>query len=380
MGRVTIVGGGIAGISVALAMLRDGWTVTLCEQAPAFAASGAGLTIAPSARAGLRFLGLEAAFEQKAEMSFPPVILDWASGAAMAPPDIDHRHLGQTRRLLRSDLHALLVDALPRDGSCQMRFGARVVDVDEGDRAVAAILADGSRIESDLLLGADGIKSRVRRYVIGDETPRFTGYVAWRFMLPAEIAVPLLRGRAVTITCGADATLTCYTIGKGRLVNCVAIVRSEGWGEEGWSIPGDPAELAAHFATAHPDARAIVAAAAEGALFTWALFDRAPARGWTRGRVALLGDAVHPVLPFLGLGAGLAIEDAVILARSLSAYPRADAFRRYETGRAPRAALIQRMSADQGDAFARIGVERTVGTAPFFDRSLFDYDPSTVPL
>lgn len=380
-GTINVVGGGLAGLAVALAAARAGWEVTICEQVPQLAATGAGLTMAPSAIAGLRALRLGDEFAPVAELSSPPVMLDWKTGAALAlPPSQGGQHLGEVRRILRSDLHAILAEAVARERHCTLRLGTRVTNIERSEGGATAHFADGAKLESAILLGADGIRSRVRSHVAGPERPAFTGYVAWRFLLPIEVGGPLLGGREVAITAGPRASLTCYTIGHGRLVNCVAIVAASGWAEEGWTIAGDRAELARHFAEAHEDARAIVAAAPGDKLFKWALFDREPTFCWVRGRAALLGDAAHPVLPFLGLGAGLAIEDAVVLGRCLAEFSPDAALAAFERTRAPRAALIQRLSRAQGEAFARVGGDRKVAPAPFFDRAIFDYDPATVPL
>lgn len=377
---VTVIGGGLAGLAVALGLERAGWKVALYEQASAFTSTGGGLTMAPSAIAGLDWLGLGAAFSRLAEPSFPPTILDWWTGDPLAAPQGAGSHLGAVRRILRSDLHAILFEAAQARAGLALHLGVRLEDIaSDGDGAIAR-MSDGALVRGDLLLGADGIRSSARRFVAGEDQPRFTGHVAWRFLVPATAGLPLLRGRKVAITAGPSASLTCYTIAAGTLINCVAIVRADGWAQEGWTIAGDPAELAGHFADAHADARAMVALAPRQGLFKWALFDRDPIARWHRERVGLLGDAAHPVLPFLGLGAGLAIEDAVVMTRALASMPVDEALAAVSRLRSPRAALIQRLSRAQGEAFARIGEQRTTAPAPFFDPVIFDYDPATVML
>lgn len=379
MTHVIVIGAGLAGLSAAIGCTRLGWRVTLCERASAFAPVGAGLTISPSAQAGLRWLGVQAAFENRAEPPEAPVVLDWANGEAL-PPRAPAPHLDQVRRIARSDLHAILLDHFLSFPTAELRLGAELTAVRSTDRGAAVILADGRVIEGDLLLGADGARSAVRAALFGDGEPAFTGFVAWRFLLSRGEAERHLRGYGTSITTGRDALLTTYTIAQGRMLNCVAITRGEDWAAEGWSEPGDKSELAAHFTSAHADARALIELVAPESLFRWGLFDRPVSSRWSKGRIVLLGDAAHPILPFLAYGAGLAIEDAVVLTRALATFAPDQAFAAFERERTPRATVIHAASREQAAAFARTSRSEDAGNAPFFDPSLFAYDPASAKL
>lgn len=375
-----VIGGGIAGLALSLALLKDGRRVTLCEQASAFSPVGAGITLSPSACKALAWLGLEDGLARLAEPGSPPVLRDWSTGNAgttMAAA----KHLSDTRRISRADLHALLLDAAKRHPDFEALTGSRLSNVEQSASGVTATMDDGREIAGSLLFGADGARSVVRDAVFGEAAPEFTGYVAWRFMLPADAATLLhMAGHSATITAGPDASLTCYTVGQGKLLNCVAITHSDEWAAEGWSERGDPAALEAIFATAHPDARALVALAGDVGLYRWGLFDRPVVPRWHSGRVALLGDAAHPILPFLAFGAGLAIEDAVVLGRALSSFPTDEAFDRYEAARRPRAAMIHAASRKQAEAFAKAKSGDLPEKSPMLSPEIFGYDPVAVPL
>lgn len=376
MTRVIVIGAGLAGLSAAIGCAQQGWQVTLCERAPAFGPVGAGLTISPSAQSGLRWLGVQPAFEAAAEAAEAPVLLDWHSGDALRPA-VPAPHLDQVRRIARADLHRILLDRFLSFDTATLRLGADLRALRLEDGSAAALLADGTAVEGDVLLGADGARSAVRAALVGDGEPAYTGFVAWRFLLPRDAAERHLRGHGTSVTTGPDALLTAYTIAQGTMVNCVAITRSQDWAAEGWSEPGDKAALVAQFASAHADARALIDLAPQAELFRWGLFDRPVTARWSKGRAVLLGDAAHPILPFMAYGAGLAIEDAVVLTRALAQFPPERAFALFERERTPRAATIHAASRAQAGAFARAGSRLNAGDAPFFDPALFAYDPAT---
>ncbi len=379
MTHVLVIGAGLAGLSAAIGCAKQGMQVTLCERALAFAPVGAGLTMSPSAQIGLRWLGVGDAFDAVAEPAETPVLLDWSTGAVLAAP-APAPHLAQVRRIARADLHAILLERYRSFGSAVLRLGCELAALKQDDGRISAVMADGDSLQADLLLGADGARSAVRAALFGDGEPAYTGFVAWRYVLPIEAAAPYLRGHGTSVTTGPDALLTCYTIARGTLVNCVAITRSADWAAEGWSEPGDPALLAAAFKGAHRDAQALAGLAPRDGLFRWGLFDRPVSPCWSKGRAVLLGDAAHPILPFMAYGAGLAIEDAVVLSRALAAFPLEQAFAAFERERAPRASTIHASSRAQARAFSQASSPEGAAPAPFFDTSLFTYDPTTVPL
>lgn len=378
-GTIIIAGGGIAGLALALGLARAGRPVTLCEQATAFAPVGAGITLSPSACRGLAWLGIGEALAQVAEPGEAPVLRDWTSGAIGATMP-SAGHLGETRRISRADLHRLLSDALQRETGVRIEMDARVSGVTSRADGVEATLDDGRVIGGEWLFGADGARSSVRGHVLADGVPTYAGFIAWRFMVPIAKAEHLLVGYKATITAGPLASLTCYTVEQGRTLNCVAITCSGDWAAEGWSEAGDPAELAAIFADANADTRALVALAQPGRLFRWGLFDRPVAAQWSRGRIAILGDAAHPMLPFLAYGAGMAIEDAVVLSRAVERFALERAVAVFERERIPRARRLHAASRAQAQAFAQARGGDLPVDAPMLDPSIFAYDPVSVSL
>ena len=236
--------------------------------------------------------------------------------------------------------------------------------------------------QGDLLIGADGVRSAVRALLWEATAPRFTGQVAYRFMMPGDVAAPFLQeaGRAAVFQ-GPGRVFNRYTLREGAIVNCVGITRSDAWAGEGWSTPATVAEMLALYEGWHPDVTALIARAPAEHLIKWALFDRPPLAEWRRGRVALLGDAAHPMLPFLGLGAAMAIEDAMVLARALDRAPGIAGLDLYAAARRPRAGRIADLSRVQGEySQARDPDAYDASRAPAQDPAIQDYDPVHVPL
>ena len=218
----------------------------------------------------------------------------------------------------------------------ELRLGCAVAGAEPQGRLR---LADGSAVEADVVVGADGLRSGVAAALHGAEAPRFTGQAAWRAVVPREaVAAPVPPTAAVWI--GRGRHLVHYPVRAGREINVVAVTEQDRWREESWTTPGDPAELRAAFAGWPEPVPALLRAVEQ--TWRWALYDRPPRRGWTRGRATLLGDAAHPMLPFLAQGAAMAVEDAAVLAGSLAraADPGA-ALRAYEAARRPRTTAVQ---------------------------------------
>jgi len=215
--------------------------------------------------------------------------------------------------------------------------------VDHRDR-VEALFANGASAEVDVLVGADGIRSLVRRALFGPENPRFTGCVAYRGLVPAERLSELGLEVTAQVWMGPGRHFVHYFVSGGRLVNFVAVIEQDTWTRESWTDRGDPADALAAFAGWHPQVRAILEGVDE--TFIWALFDRTPLERWSAGRVTLLGDACHAMLPFMAQGAAQAIEDAATLASCLASAGSdlPSALHRYEFLRIPRASRLQAMS------------------------------------
>ncbi|MFM8821282.1 MAG: FAD-dependent monooxygenase [Phenylobacterium sp.] len=342
-----VVGGGVGGLTAALALARKGLSVTLVEQAPVLGEVGAGLQVSPNATRVLFSLGLEAALSA---LAFRPEAVEargWRRGQ-----EISRAPLGETARrrygfpyfhMHRADLVAVLAEACRADPRITLRLGERV-EACQRDGTPSLVLASGERIGANVLVGADGIRSVVREALFGPAAPRFTGNVAWRGLIPADRLEGADLRPVAALWMGPGAHFVHYFVRGGTLVNFVGVVERDDWREESWSSRGEAADLRRDFAGWHPTVRRIVEAAPEDACFRWALFDRDPLPRWSRGAASLLGDACHPTLPFMAQGACMAIEDAAVLAACLAGRAREDvpdALQRYEALRRPRTAGIQ---------------------------------------
>ena len=342
-----VVGGGVGGLTAALALARKGLSVTLVEQAPVLGEVGAGLQVSPNATRVLFSLGLEAALSA---LAFRPEAVEargWRRGQ-----EISRAPLGETARrrygfpyfhMHRADLVAVLAEACRADPRITLRLGERV-EACQRDGTPSLVLASGEQIGANVLVGADGIRSVLREALFGPAAPRFTGNVAWRGLIPADRLEGADLRPVAALWMGPGAHFVHYFVRGGTLVNFVGVVERDDWREESWSSRGEAADLRRDFAGWHPTVRRIVEAAPEDACFRWALFDRDPLPRWSRGAASLLGDACHPTLPFMAQGACMAIEDAAVLAACLAGRAREDvpdALQRYEALRRPRTAGIQ---------------------------------------
>ncbi|MCS6987565.1 MAG: FAD-dependent monooxygenase [Sphingomonadaceae bacterium] len=349
---VAVVGAGIGGLTAALALARQGIPVRLFEQAERLAEVGAGLTVPPNAGRVLDHLGLGAALRALGVRPGTQHIRDLATGATIRTlardADLEERHGAPYRHLHRADLHGLLVEALARAAPGALQLGHRLVDVTPDGRMT---FADGTHAGADLVVGADGVRSVVRQRLFAAEPPQFTGQVAWRGLVPTARLPAAVAAEPPGIWVGTGRLVLRYPLRGGVVQNYAVFVATDAWREESWSIPSDADELLAHLGDACPAVRALIEATPQGALFKWALFAREPLSGWVVGRVTLLGDAAHPMLPFLGQGAATAIEDAMVLARALAAHPMDRALALYERACRPHSALVQRHARLLGRTF-----------------------------
>ncbi|RMF38381.1 MAG: FAD-dependent oxidoreductase [Alphaproteobacteria bacterium] len=359
---VLIVGGGIGGLTAALALARTGHEVRLFERAPEFSEVGAGLQLGPNAMKVLAALGVA---EQVAEAGFSPraaVIRLGSSGLKvfeMALGEAARRRWGAPYvQIHRADLVTILAEAAAaagaelNSGCAAGKFRAHV--------EVTLELADGSRAEGAALIGADGLGSGIQAQLFGPEAPRFTGQVCWRATLPTNALPPGTVAPDATIWTGPGAHLVAYYLRGGRMINIVAVTERSDWRREGWAEPGDPQALRAAFAGWHSAIRTMLEAVERCTL--WALHDRPVLPEWGRGPVTLLGDACHPMLPFLAQGAAMAIEDAWVLARCLQAgADTAAALRRYEAARRPRTARVQAEARRNARRFHRRSLSGRLG-------------------
>lgn len=334
---VTIVGAGIAGLTSALALARKGIAVHILEQAPALEDVGAGLQLSPNASRILADLGLLDALS--ARWSEPDHIL-LSSGRSLAPLASVPAGAAARRRwgapygvLHRASLQAVLLDAVRREPRCALTTGRRIETAQDALSAAPA----------DVLIAADGVWSRLRSAVPGALPARYSGNVAWRFLVPYGVAPSFLNPRTVSAFLGPRAHLVAYPLAETRSFNIVAIHQFADAPPEGWSRMGDAAarsRLLAAFAGWHADIRALLAEARDPLM--WPLFE-CPDGVWTDGRkTVLIGDAAHAMTPFAAQGAAMAIEDAALLANRLSdAADIGQALRQFETTRRERVARVR---------------------------------------
>jgi salicylate hydroxylase len=352
---VAVVGGGIGGLTAALCLLRAGLEVEVFEQAPRLAEVGAGVQVSPNASRVLHGLGLAGPLAATGVKPLAWHQRRWDDGRTLlrAPlaEALEATYGFPHYQLHRADLLAALAAAVPPE---RLRLGHRLVALTDHEDAVEARFANGHRARFDVLVGADGIHSAVREHLFGAEEARFTGCVAYRGVVPAERLRPLGLEVTAQIWMGPARHFVHYFIRDRRLVNFVAVVEHDEWTRESWTDRGEIADALAAFDGWHPQVRRIIGAADE--TFVWALFDRPPLRRWSAGRVTLLGDAAHAMLPFMAQGAAQSIEDGATLAACLrqlrpGAPEVAGALRRYEQARLPRTSRLQAMSAGNKTRF-----------------------------
>jgi salicylate hydroxylase len=364
-GSAVIAGAGIGGLAAALALGRRGWDVTLVERRTAFPDVGAGIQLSPNASRILIDLGLGSALRRAAAEPARVVVRAAASGREIGQvalgPFMRERFGAPYCVVHRADLQTLLLDAVRAQASVRLLVGRAVIGVrdEPGQASVAVESAGGARdtLRADLAVAADGLWSRLRAAGEDWREPRYQGFSAWRAAIPRAAAPPELSHDETGLWLGRQGHVVHYPVAGGRLLNVVAVERRAA-PVEGWAAPGDPAELRAAFARAAAPLRDLLGVAPEWQV--WSLFDL-PAAGMRRGRLALLGDAAHPVLPFLAQGAALAIEDAAVLARALAAADGVpEALRTYERARLPRARRVQQAARRNAAAYHAGGLKAFV--------------------
>lgn len=352
--RVLIAGGGIGGLTTALACLRRGLDVAVFEQAQALGDVGAGVQLGPDGTRILIALGLGAEMEALAcEAAWKEVRL-WNSGRAWKLFDLgadSRERFGAPYWFVhRGDLHRVLREAVERLNPGCVRTGRTCTGYRQSACDVTLLLADGGTETGDVLVAADGVHSCLRRQMVGEPDPHFMGIVAWRGLVPVERLPAELARPVGTNWIGPGGHVITYPVRRGELLNIAAFCERSDWTVESWSVPGTREEFASDFAGWHELIHAIIAGV--DTPFKWALAGRDPLRDWVDGRVVLLGDAAHPTLPFLAHGAIMALEDGIVLARCLEAFdaPR-DALTAFERMRVDRAAAIVEGSADNAKRF-----------------------------
>lgn len=348
---VAVIGGGIGGASAALSLLARGADVRIYEQAPQLAEVGAGIQISPNASRILYALGLE---RELGAIGVRPQAVEyrrWQDGRLIARypmgGSVERAFGAPYFHLHRAEFLDMLVRAMPAE---RIHLGRRCIAIDrQGPRPVARF-ADGSNVEADLVVGADGIHSAVRSALFGPEAPVYSGAVAYRGLVPAEKIAALDLEVISTTWFGPGRHLVAYYVAGRRFLNVVACVRQPEWTSESWTEACPPDEVRAAYEGWNATVRALVEAIEQ--TFKWGLFHRPPLPRWSDGAVTLLGDSCHAMLPYMAQGAAQAVEDGAALAACLA--QEADipaALALYEDLRRARTARVQQMSLVNADMF-----------------------------
>jgi salicylate hydroxylase len=343
---IAVIGGGIGGLGAALALHRAGFAVDVYEQAPELTEIGGGINMGPNAARILYRLGLGEGLDREAVRPVGMHQRRWDDGRTLqqAPlnPLCDELYGAPHLTIHRADLLAVIAAGFPAE---RVHLCHRLVDLADRGAKIEAQFENGRRIAVDVLVGADGIHSTVRALLFGAEEPQFAGCVAYRGLVPSERVADLGLERGNQSWLGPGGHLVHYFVSRGRLLNFVGWTEHDTWNREDWTDRATIARALAAFEGWHPQIRRIIEAA--DTCFIWALFDRDPLPRWSVGRTTLLGDACHPMYPFMAQGAAQAIEDGATLAACLVADGGRDlaaALRRYEALRLPRVTRLQQMS------------------------------------
>ena len=377
--RIVIIGAGIGGLTAALALHRRGFRPVVYERAAVAREIGAGVIIWPNARRALRDLEIDEALAAISSDVRTSYFCDFATGSILDVrwgEQLVEQHGVGNLQVHRGDLHGLLLQAVLANNAEGVHPGHQFIRLAQDGDGVTVEFANGARVACDVVVGADGNASAVRSYLFPGEAPVFTGQVSFRALIPWDVLPPAIAERKYAMYPGPQRMLLHYPLRGGRIMNLVANGRSASWEEEGWAIPATNEEFAAAYSDFAPEVVAMIRSIPAGALFKWGLRDREPLASWTKGRVTMLGDAAHPMSPFLGQGACIAIEDGLVLGRAFElAGSIEEALARYEAARKARGTNVQLWSREQG---RNLQASRKGQTA--VERGLLDYDPVTVPV
>lgn len=377
--KILIAGGGIGGMAAALSLLRRGYQVEVYEQAPELGEVGAGVQISPNGARALDALGV---FDTLRAASCAPRRKEfrlWNTGRSWPMFDLGplaiEKYGYPYLTVYRPDLLGTLVDAVRAISPDCIHLDAAVKDVSNLPDRVELHLTDGRTVTGDILIGADGVRSTVRKSLFGDDETNFTGMIAWRAVIPMERLPERLRDMVGWTWIGPGGHLVNYPLRGGKLMNMIGTIERDDWQVESWYEQGSIDECARDFAGWHEDVQTMIRAAP--AVMKWAFMERPPRQKWSEGRSTLLGDACHATLPFLAQGAVMSIEDGVVLGRCIDAFPDpVEALKRYEAARVERTSKMVRGAKENTARFHETALATEEGAVKYME-SEWSRDPIT---
>lgn len=351
--KIAIVGGGIGGLATALAMTQAGFKVTVHERSAQLVDQGAGITLAPNATRVLYHLGLGPGLEETSVTPPQTEYRHYRTGAVimrMMTKDFRTIYGSPYMRLHRWDLQHAMITRLAEVAPGALRLGSNVEHLETRGANAVLRFSDGHEEFADVAVAADGIRSAIREKLFSPAPPVFSGYVAWRGLVDTTELPKHLHESAVAF--GQGRHINRYLVRRGELLNFVAVAQRDKWEAEGWNIPAPLDEFLEEFASFDEGTRTVISRPVRGQVFKWGLFGRPWLDQWSLGRVVLLGDAAHPMLPFLGQGAANALEDAMILTRCLASESTPEkAFALYQKTRGPKTKGATEQAARRGDRY-----------------------------
>jgi len=393
--RIAIVGGGIGGLTAALALIRHGIAVDVYEQAPELKELGAGVQISSNGTRVLYALGLGPTIDKVGVIVSGKEIRLWSTGQTWKLFDLGavsvERYGFPYMMFHRGDLHAALLDAIRREKPEAIHLSRKCMGVTQDDAGVSIQFEQGESARADLVIGADGVQSRVRLATFGADQPEFTGIVAWRGLIPRENVPAGIKLDVGTNWVGPGGHVVHYPVRGGSLLNFVGLLERDDWRVESWTVQGTKDEFANDFKNWNPLIHECIRRV--DVPYKWALFARPPMPAWSKGRVTLLGDACHSMLPMLAQGAVMALEDGYVLARSIAMYGvKSEALQHYEAARRERANRAVSGSAENAKRFHNPDMAHAAGAEAYVTREwqedkvkqryewLFTYDATTAPV
>ena len=384
--QIAIIGAGIGGMTAAVTLAQKGFKVKVFEQAPELSEVGAGLTVTPNATKGLIYLGLGEAMNKIGMAHDLQGVRHYQTKEIIVPlkrgKHMLEKYGAYQFQVHRADIHDILIESLEKHSPGCVFVDHQLVGLDEKSDKVKLIFNNQAEYECDFVIGADGTRSTVRQSILGTDEPEFSGYVAWRGIVPTDGL-----DESDFDECGSSAFIAPgrvfarYLIRDAKEYNYVAFLATEEWAEEGWSIPSKVETVLETFSDYNQQVKNIILATPPEGCYKWGIFTRKPIDKWSSERVTLLGDAAHPLEPFMGQGASMAIEDGVVLGRIIEdASDVSEIIKRYETARIERSHFVTEHSKKAGQRFTGNNPDSYTKEKHKNEEELglFNYDPGNV--